>query len=201
MASASAHIPDEEALWLAVTKGDDTAFEQLFTRFYPLLFQYGRKFSIDAEFVKDAIQELFAELWQRRTYLNQTPSVRNYLYKSLRRKMLRLSTNRPESNELTDEITAFDVTLSPEQLLVDEELSAQQSQQMAHWLSFLTPRQREAIYLRFYHDMDYEEIASVMTVSNHAARNLIYEALKLLRSRLVSVVINVLVALQAHLQL
>ncbi|MBO0947707.1 RNA polymerase sigma factor [Fibrella forsythiae] len=192
-------MPDDEALWLLVTAGDDAAFEHLFRRYYPLMYRYGKKFSTDTELVKDAIQELFSELWQRRTFLNQTPSVRHYLYKSLRRKMLRLSTSQPDHGELTDELHQFNVTLSPEQLLVDEELSAQQGQQMVHWLSFLSPRQREAIYLRFYHDMEYEEIASVMTVSNHAVRNLIYEALKLLRSRLISIAINLLVAVHAQL--
>lgn len=192
---------DDEALWLSFTKGDEAAFEQLFTRHFPKLFQYGRKFSPDADFIKDAIQDLFAELWQRRTYLSPTPSVRNYLYKSLRRKMGRLSANLPERVELTDEADQFTVTLSPEQILVDDEFAAQQSEQMAHWLSFLTPRQREAIYLRFYHDMDYDEIATVMTVSNHAARNLIYEALKLLRSRLISAVMGLLSALHSQIDL
>ena len=109
--------------------------------------------------------------------------------------MLRLSANVPERVELTDEADQFTVTLSPEQILLDDEFSAEQSRQMTHRLSFLTPRQREAIYLRFYHDMDYNEIASVMTVSNHAARNLIYEALKLLRSRLILAAVGMLLIL------
>lgn len=112
--------------------------------------------------------------------------------------MLRLSNNRPERTELTDEVNQFTVSLSPEQLLLDDENSVQQRQQMTYWLSFLTPRQREAIYLRFYHDMDYDEIASVMTVTNHAARNLIYEALKLLRSRLITIAVGVLTSLQTQ---
>jgi RNA polymerase sigma factor (sigma-70 family) len=182
----------EAASWRSFVEGNEDAFEQLFTRYYPILFQYGHKFSPDADFIKDAIQELFAELWQRRTFLSHTPSVRNYLYKSLRRKMLRLAGNRPKNDQLTEQVSEFTVTLSPEQLLLDDEFSAQQRQQMADWLSLLTPRQREAIYLRFYHDMDYEEIATVMTISNHASRNLIYEALKFLRNRLLTIAVGLL---------
>lgn len=201
MANSSAPILDDEVLWLSFTKGDESAFEQLFTRHFPKLFQYGRKFSPDTDFIKDAIQELFAELWQRRTYLSATPSVRNYLYKSLRRKMFRLSANVYQRVELTNETDQFTVTLSPEQIVLDDEFSAEQREQMAYWLSFLTPRQREAIYLRFYHDMNYDEIATVMTVSNHAARNLIYEALKLLRSRLISALMGLLFALHTKIDL
>lgn len=189
---------DDEALWRSFTEGDEAAFEPLFTRNFPKLFQYGRKFSPDADFIKDAIQDLFAELWQRRTFLSQTPSVRHYLFKSLRRKMLRLSSNQPPTDELTPEADQFNATISPEQLLLDNEFSAGQTQQMIHWLSFLTPRQREAIYLRFYQDMDYEAIASVMTVSNQAARNLIYEALKLLRNRLLVVTTGLLLCAEIY---
>ncbi len=183
---------DDETLWHSFIQGNDAAFEQLFTRYYPTLFRYGRKFSPDTDFVKDAIQDLFSELWQRRSFLNQTPSVKHYLYKSLRRKMIRLSANRPETDALFEETDQFALTLSPEQILLNEESSIQLSQQMSHWLSFLTPRQREAIYHKFYHDLDYEEISTVMAISNHAARNLIYEALKLLRSRLVILLVGLL---------
>ena len=200
MTNASEHSrADDEALWRSFTEGDEAAFEPLFTRNFPKLFQYGRKFSSDPEFIKDTIQDLFAELWQRRTYLGQTPSVRHYLFKSLRRKMLRLSTNRPVTDELTDEADQFNATISPEQLLLDDEFCAGQTRQMAQWLSFLTPRQREAMYLRFYQDMEYEEIASVMTVSNQAARNLIYEALKLLRNRLTAITIGLLLYFEDYL--
>ena len=189
MTNTSDNIQDDEALWYSFIEGNNAAFEQLFTRYYPTLLRYGRKFSLDTDFIKDSIQDLFSELWQRRTHLNTTPSVKHYLYKSLRRKMIRISGNRHQTDELTEETYQFAVTLSPEQILLDDEFSTQLSQQMNHWLTFLTPRQREAIYHKFYHDLDYEEISFIMSISNHTVRNLIYEALKLLRSRFISLLI------------
>ena len=182
-------IPSDQELWRLFIVGDESAFERLFKRNYPKLLQYGRKFSNDNEFIKDAIQELFAELWQQRAHLSATPAVRQYLYKSLRRKMLRLSSNRPVGYQLDEQADLFHVTLSAEHILIENEGQAQQREQLAHLLTFLTPRQREAIYLRFYHDMDYNEMASVMNVETHTIRNLIYEALKLLRSRLLPILL------------
>lgn len=40
--------------------------------------------------------------------------------------MLRLAGNRPKNDELTEQVSEFTVTLSPEQLLLDDEFSAQQ---------------------------------------------------------------------------
>ncbi len=45
----------------------------------------------------------------------------------------------------------------------------------------LTKRQREVIYLRFYQELDYDEIAGIMEINYHSVVNLIYEALRMLR--------------------
>lgn len=185
-------VHSDEHLWQLFVGGDNLAFEILFKRNYNALYQYGRKFSQDTEFVKDALQELFADLWANRHRLGLTPSVRHYLYKSLRRKMMRLQSRQPDTLPLPDEPDSFQLSLSPEQLLLREEASAAQHQQLEQWLSRLTPRQREAIYLHFYQDLAYEEVASVMAVKNHAVRNLIYEALKALRRQLLLVLVGIL---------
>jgi DNA-directed RNA polymerase specialized sigma24 family protein len=48
-------------------------------------------------------------------------------------------------------------------------------------LEKLSKRQREAIYLRFHQEMEYEDIAGIMAINYHSAVNLVYEALKFLR--------------------
>ena len=73
-------------LWNRFAGGDKEAFSLLFRRFYPLLFQYGSKIVADDAVVEDAIQELFAELWQKPT---QQPlqSVKAYLLQALKFKL------------------------------------------------------------------------------------------------------------------
>ncbi|MBO9637571.1 MAG: sigma-70 region 4 domain-containing protein, partial [Siphonobacter aquaeclarae] len=48
----------------------------------------------------------------------------------------------------------------------------------------LPERQREILYLRFRHDFDYEQIASLMQISVPTCRTFIYRALKQLRGKL-----------------
>jgi DNA-directed RNA polymerase specialized sigma24 family protein len=46
----------------------------------------------------------------------------------------------------------------------------------------LTERQKEAIFLRFYENMEYEQIASLMALKEvKNARTLIYRAIEVLR--------------------
>lgn len=51
-------------------------------------------------------------------------------------------------------------------------------------INHLSPRQREVVYLRFFNDLDYAEVAAVMGLSYQATRNQMYLALKALREHL-----------------
>ena len=48
-------------------------------------------------------------------------------------------------------------------------------------LDELSPRQREIIYLRFYQNLSYEEIADIMDLNYQTSRNLLYKAIRSLR--------------------
>ena len=75
----------------------------------------------------------------------------------------------------------FEVSFSPENELISSETTAAEIAQIQTLLNKLPPRQKEVLYLLFYQDMSYEEIATVMRMNNQSARNLVHRAMKLLR--------------------
>lgn len=50
-------------------------------------------------------------------------------------------------------------------------------------LNSLTDRQREAIYLRYMQNLDYEEIAELLDMSPGSVRKLVYRAIMSLRKK------------------
>src|SRR2546423_5038385 len=56
--------------------------------------------------------------------------------------------------------------------------------EMAKALRYLSPREREAIYLRFFQDAAYEEVAGIMRISANTCRVLVHRALDKLRAHL-----------------
>lgn len=86
----------DEFLWTGFRNGDRLCLEMLVKKHYALLYDYGKKFTGDQELVKDAIQELFLVLWKNRATIGETQSVRNYLFKALRRKIERLLNAKKE---------------------------------------------------------------------------------------------------------
>jgi len=75
----------------------------------------------------------------------------------------------------------FEVTWSIEHELILEEISEQKSKMLLKALNKLTPRQKEALYLRFTKELDYKEVAGLMDISVEACRNLISKAISTLK--------------------
>jgi RNA polymerase sigma-70 factor (ECF subfamily) len=64
---------------------------------------------------------------------------------------------------------------------VEKEGSDQQLERLKRYLNNLSPRQYEAIVLRFYDEMSYADIAAVMEVNEQSVRNLVQRGLEHLR--------------------
>jgi RNA polymerase sigma factor (sigma-70 family) len=173
---------DETILWQAFAEGREEAFSVLFHTYYKVLYNYGKKFSADPAFVEDCIQELFGHLWKSRRNLNTPQSVKNYLLKAFRRHIQRRTARQGRLSFLSLKSSYhFSFVFSPEHLLLDEQTAREQQAKLAAIVNKLSKRQREAIYLKFYNELDYEAIASVMSISYQSARNLVHEAVKVLR--------------------
>jgi RNA polymerase sigma factor (sigma-70 family) len=166
--------------WNAFKEGDRDAFDNLFRRYYPVLFQYGSRITANREMVDDCIQDLFIELWQSRA---NTPvqSVRAYFLKALKYKLFRKFRTTPstQTTELIPDNHAFEI--SHDQFIVNRENEQQTTKKIITAINQLPNRQKEIVYLKIYQGLQYEEISEVMNINYQAARNLFYQAIKSLR--------------------
>ncbi len=173
-------------LWRTFLKGDRASFEALFNRCYKSLFQYGHKLIHDRQMVDDCIQDLFFELWTGKEGLAEVDSVKGYLFRALRYKLYR-AIRKDSRYDTLDEAAHEYWETSRESLMIAEERDDALRKRLYHFLDQLSPRQREAIELRFNNQMSYEEISHVMSISYQAAVNLIYKSIKYLRENMVSI--------------
>lgn len=175
---------DDFQLWQAFKAGSEPAFDQLYEAFFPALYGYGTRLCGDRELAKDCIQTLFVELWHHRQQVADVRCIKYYLYRCLRRKIIRVQIQEKRMVHAGDlhESYHFEVTFSHELLLITDQLNQENQRKLLRAFGSLTPRQKEAVYLRFYENASYEEIASVMSLKEvKYARTLIYRALDVLR--------------------
>jgi RNA polymerase sigma factor (sigma-70 family) len=173
---------EDRNLWHAFKEGNYAAFTQIYRQHVQALFNFGSKITPDRNLVEDAVHDLFVEIWKNRATLGEVNSVKYYLFKALKRKIIRtLSKKTPHS---IAEDYHFEIVFSHEFALINDQINEEQGKKLANALKDLSDRQREAIFLRFYDGLSYEEIASVMSVTIKTAYNFVYMALSQLRQSL-----------------
>ncbi len=184
-----------DLLWESLRSGNIRAYERVFQLYYPVLFRYGIKFSRTEDEVKDCIQSLFLQIWERRSFLGPTTSVKNYLLASLRRLLHKNSDSQDTSLSLTTH--DFQVELSAESKLIAKQTEIGRMELVRKAFENLPPRQKEAIYLRFYDDQDFNEIANIMGITVRASYKLIYKGLDAMQRQLAdrSVDLSILLSL------
>ncbi|MDO1444711.1 sigma-70 family RNA polymerase sigma factor [Rhodocytophaga aerolata] len=179
------HSSKEDALtWLALKNGSEAAFEHLYDQYFPKLYNYGMRICQDKALVKDCIQNVFVELWHKRSGLSTVTSVKYYLFTCLRRRLIKELSRQTKyiHSQEPDEEYHFEVTFSHEFLLITSQISKENQERLQQAFDSLTKRQKEAVFLRFYENMDYEHIAELLSMKEvKYARTLIYRALDVLK--------------------
>ncbi len=183
---------EDSMLWQALKRSERAAYEILLKKYYTIVLNYGVRFYRDKEFVKDCVQDLFIEIWNRREYLADVVSVKSYLLQSIRKNIIRESSRLKwfrEADKISDDHD-FDVEFDIETYLISREVENELLQKLRFELDKLTKRQREAIFLRFNQDLSYEEIAIIMDINYRSVVNLIHEAIKAIRKNWFAVLLS-----------
>lgn len=174
----------DKDLWTSFINGDDDALNLLYKQFVDVLYAFGLRFTDDAELVKDGIQDLFVDLYKYRKTLAFDVNVKSYLFTSLKRKIcLVLKKNAAAANHSFE--VPFLLSCSIEEQIIQEENQSELLLKLNKQLELLPSRQKEALYLRFNAELEYEEIAVIMNVSLETCRTLVYRGVKQLREKMV----------------
>jgi RNA polymerase sigma factor (sigma-70 family) len=178
------HSKCDEVIWNGLMENDKEALAIIYFRFFNLLLRRGLQISGDREMVKDCIHDLFVEIWENKKNLAVPVSVKAYLLVSLQRKIIRqVKKSHSRSSEI--ENLPPEVVSSKEDQLISEQIKRNQECVVTLALNSLTKRQREAIQLKFYRNLSYEEIAGIMNISTDSTYNLVSKAISTLQNGLI----------------
>jgi len=179
-AATSYATRSDEQIWSAFKNGDRDALASIYHRYFNFMIQYASKISSDRDLVKDIIHDLFVEIWNNRLNLAVPQSVKGYLVSSMQRKMIR-KVKKERTFQIGFSRIPFSNSVSSkeDQLIIDQVI--EEKKIIIHRaMDALTKRQREAVYLKFYANMSYKEIALTMDISTDSTYNLISKAIDIL---------------------
>lgn len=172
-------------IWKQFVDGDDWSFRNLIFIHYNSLYDYGTRFAEDQETVKDAIQDLFLILWNKRKTINQPENIKAYLFASLRRIIHKKKSGMLKMLQTqNDASTHFHLQVSIEPQYIKEESTKILVKKMASVIEKLPARQKEVIFLKFYGGFNRNEIAQAMDITPQTVSNLQQIALNKMRADL-----------------
>lgn len=173
-----------QIVWDSFRNGSVEALETIYEENYGSLFHYGIKFTRNEDMIKDLIHELFIELIDSGKKLSRIDNIRYYLLKALRYKILHHLTDSSVLDQDQEGIVEFSLLESIEQKLIRREMETEIHQHVMDAVKKLSKKQQEIIYLRFYDNVSYAEIARMFDVNIQTVRNLMNRAIKSLKENL-----------------
>jgi RNA polymerase sigma factor (sigma-70 family) len=175
---------EEELLWQQMRQGSHVAYKKLYLAYVGELYRYGNMVIREKSLVEDTIHDVFSDVWSSRANLGEVSSVRLYLFSSFKRRLLRKIKKERQWQFVQDKNNqeiSFEVVPS----FLDEQIETHDHKmlvlKMQKYVEHLSPRQREVIYLRFYQNLSYAEIASLLELDQKYTYNLASKAFQMLR--------------------
>jgi RNA polymerase sigma factor (sigma-70 family) len=168
--------------WLQALEGDTRAFHAIHGELFRGLYDYAMKLLQDSQLADDAVQELFVKIWVKRAVIGPLQKVKPYFFTALRRQILNQLRNLHLRELRIGSLPRPDIDFSPEEIVVRNEEYLSLQAKIAVVLNELPKRQKEVIYLHYFEEMDYAQIAEVMGIHYQSVLNLTQKALRKLRS-------------------
>jgi RNA polymerase sigma-70 factor, ECF subfamily len=167
----------EQTLVVRCQIGDESACRELLARYGPRLLVFTRKMlNAFPEQVEDVTQEIWMSIFRGLPTLRDVGKFHSWAFRVARDRIYREYRRRkvPAVNLQEAELDAL-----PD---VDEFKTAADSEELQHCLGAISPEHREALMLRFFEDMSYEEMARVTGGSLGTIRSRIHYAKAALRN-------------------
>lgn len=158
---------------------NEEAFQEIYARYWAVLYRHALRMTGSEEEAKDIIQDLFTELWDQAPGIQIKNQVSGYLYTSVRNKVLNSIAKqrvRTEYQHLYQKNNPLESHITEETLRY-RELKQWMEQEVAK----LPPRMQEVFLLSREEQQSYKEIAEKLQVSENTVRKQVSNALKHLR--------------------
>jgi RNA polymerase sigma factor (sigma-70 family) len=182
------HAPNEDSraedgfLWDNLRRGNREAFEVIYRKHVNHLYNFGMHIYMDRDLVEDAIQDVFVNIWKRHAFLGETDSIKFYLFKCLKREIVRKLKERERKAGVNAEaIKELVYCESVESELISRQLTEQNQITLSRAIESLPEKQREIIVNRFYNNLSAEQISSKMSLSIDSTYTLLSRAVRELR--------------------
>lgn len=170
---------DDPKLLLAIKNGDHTAFKAFFEKHHSFLYHFLLKKGLSEQQAEDLVQQAFVMIWEKRSTIDETKSLRSYLFRIAYTRMLNVFRDTKKFDENAD----FATEESDHE--TDQQIETRELSNAIETSISSMPEKRQAVFrLCFIQEFTYKEAAETLDVSVKTIENHMGLALKELRGKL-----------------
>ncbi len=175
-------------LMLRVRRGDEESFGELLRRYRVPLVSYFSRMVRDRALAEDLAQEVFLRVYKSRHRYQPEARFTTWFYRIATNLALNAVRDRkrevspeegdPEGEPVREKFVDAQPSAEQQLMLSDRERLIRQA------VEALPENQRAAVILHKYQEVDYRQIAGILSVSESAVKSLLFRAYETLRARL-----------------
>ncbi len=170
---------DDPELIIAIKHGDHSAFKKFFEKHHSYLFHFLLKKGVSEQQAEDLVQQAFVMIWEKRAQIDETKSLRAFLFRIAYTRMLNVFRDTAKFDENAD------LAVEEGSEDVENNLEAKELGKIIENSIASMPEKRQAVFrLCFIQEFTYKEAAEFLEVSVKTIENHMGLALKELRGKL-----------------
>lgn len=163
--------------------GNADAYSEIYNRYYQLMFVFAFKKLRDDELAKDFVQELFTKLWVKREIISEDGNLSQYLYISLRSKILDFFDHQKVQGKFAKYLTDYTPqynTAYADDLIREKQLASYIEKQIQN-----LPKKMKVVFLMSRTEqLSNREIAEQLNTTESNVSHHISNAVKILKSKI-----------------
>jgi RNA polymerase sigma-70 factor (ECF subfamily) len=181
-------------LMLDVKAGDEASFDLLLQKYRTPLVNFLYRMVRDSATAEDLAQEVFLRVYRARQKYSPSAKFTTWMFRIAtnlalnsvrdnRHRRMQMSLDAPADEDETP------IQVPTREMRIDEHLAERDRAQFIHKaITALPEKQRLAVLLHKYEEMDYGEIAKILECSESALKSLLFRAYETLRVQLAPLV-------------
>jgi RNA polymerase sigma-70 factor (ECF subfamily) len=171
----------ETDCWQSLRNDDPQALSYFYDTYVDGLFITAMSITNDRELAKDALQEVFIELWTYRKSITEVKNTQAYLTRILKSVLLKKIKAGQAIVTGADFSFFAEEQLNREEAIIASDIEKDKQYRLRSAVSGLSKKQQMILKLRFHENMSYDEIADRLGMKYQSVNNLVFRTFRRLR--------------------
>ena len=165
-------------------EGDNEAFTWIYYKHIHEIIAYGIGLGYMKNEIEDAIQDVCYNILKNRNSLIGVKNVKFFLLRSLKNRLINIKRDEKKTLSSDGFENIFFEKANIIENIIKRESKLKIEKRVNTLFKLLTPRQKEAIYLKYIQGLDYKEIAIILNMTIPSVRNLVSRGISKMRNEL-----------------